>query len=336
MKMLFSSIVLTLIAITLCAQQLPIFSQFQHNYMFINPAMLPHEYVLEGYQMSLGGTYRHQWSQLQNGPRTATIRGEYVFELKELSQYNKRPISLGSALYYDQTGPIKLTGIHLKGTHELSLTNDTKLLAGLSLNINQFSFNGDVKLLQDPDDPVGLSQEVKVVPNFSVGVVLNSTILRHSEESSDNLLLGYAPNYVSPKLASPGTYQPVMHHYFLFGMINYFSERTRNKNREGIRSIENMLWIKYVKHVPVEGNFNFNITLNVGGTSGVHFGGGLSFDFAPQNNFFNSLYFEPGLIIGDGTSNFMTRLSFIFYMHFDELRPHFGETWEPNFGISLE
>jgi len=71
---------LLLLAPALFAQQLPLFSQYQDNYIAINPAMVSRDYLINEDNLSFGASHRNQWTDLQNSPKTQLIRGEYMYE----------------------------------------------------------------------------------------------------------------------------------------------------------------------------------------------------------------------------------------------------------------
>ena len=106
MKKLILVCLLFSITLQLVAQQLPLFSQYQDNYLAINPAMVSRDYLLNEDNISFGLSHRNQWTDFENSPKTQLIRGEYLYENGSFG------LMTGGYLLNDQTGPTGLTGIY--------------------------------------------------------------------------------------------------------------------------------------------------------------------------------------------------------------------------------
>ena len=60
---------------TLVAQQLPLFAQYRNASGLINPASINAEYFLYEYDLNFNASYRSQWQQQPETPRTMQVTG---------------------------------------------------------------------------------------------------------------------------------------------------------------------------------------------------------------------------------------------------------------------
>ena len=131
----------------LCAQQLPIFTQYREYHALINPATINSDYFLNQYDLSFGISARTQWTNLARGPQTQVIRGEYIWD----NGNTFSPI-VGGYLMNDQTGP---TGIRSATARLGIITSDDirhrGFSAGLNIGAAQFRFNASELYLRQPD-----------------------------------------------------------------------------------------------------------------------------------------------------------------------------------------
>ncbi len=144
------------------AQQDPMFTQYMHNPVSINPA-----YAGSRGTLNVVAMHRQQWVGMDGAPKTLTLSVNSPF-----LNYN---VGVGLSLIYDQIGPIKQTGIYADYSYHLKLTTDVKLAFGLKGGVNMYDINLlDLRGAED-DDLVALYGYRKMyLPNFGVGSYLYS------------------------------------------------------------------------------------------------------------------------------------------------------------------
>jgi len=144
------------------AQQDPMFTQYMHNPVSINPA-----YAGSRGTLNVVALNRQQWVGLDGAPKTLTLSVNSPF-----LSYN---VGIGFSLIYDQIGPVKQTGLYADYSYHLKVTNKTKLAFGLKGGLNMY----DVNLINLPgseDDEYVQQNGVRkmYLPNFGVGSYLYS------------------------------------------------------------------------------------------------------------------------------------------------------------------
>lgn len=142
------------------AQQDPMFTQYMHNPVSINPA-----YAGSRGTLNVVAMHRQQWVGIEGSPKTLTLSVNSPF-----LNYN---VGIGLSLISDQIGPGRQTGIYVDYSYHLKLDAKTKLAFGLKGGVNMY----DIPLLglyhYRPDDQIP-SAEKQFLPNFGVGTYLYS------------------------------------------------------------------------------------------------------------------------------------------------------------------
>ena len=105
------------------SQQLPIFSQHQEGDHFTNPALISNGMLKYELNSTASLAYRHQWTGVQDAPRTALGRFE---------QWNDNSnFFYGGSLIYDQTGPTSFIGLFGKAGYGINFSKDWMLSVAL-------------------------------------------------------------------------------------------------------------------------------------------------------------------------------------------------------------
>ncbi len=144
------------------AQQDPMFTQYMHNPVSINPA-----YAGSRGTLNMVALNRQQWVGLDGAPKTLTLSVNSPF-----LSYN---VGLGLSLIYDQVGPVKQTGIYVDYAYHLKVTNKTKISFGLKGGVNVYDANLANLVGAQNDEYVLLNGSQKMyLPNFGVGTYLYS------------------------------------------------------------------------------------------------------------------------------------------------------------------
>lgn len=144
------------------AQQDPMFTQYMHNAVTINPAYAGSRGTLNFVAMD-----RQQWVGMEGAPKTLTISVN--------SPFTGYHVGVGLSVIHDEIGPTKQTGIYADYSYHLKITEKTKLSFGLKGGMNFY----DINLLNlrgaQNDDHLMLDGVRKLyLPNFGVGGYLYS------------------------------------------------------------------------------------------------------------------------------------------------------------------
>jgi type IX secretion system PorP/SprF family membrane protein len=144
------------------AQQDPMFTQYMHNPVSINPA-----YAGSRGTLNVVAMHRQQWVGLEGAPKTLTLSVNSPF-----LNYN---VGVGLSLIYDQIGPVKQTGIYADYAYHLKLTSEVKLAFGLKGGVNMYDINLLNQRGAENDEHIALYGYRKMyLPNFGVGSYLYS------------------------------------------------------------------------------------------------------------------------------------------------------------------
>ncbi len=144
------------------AQQDPMFTQYMHNPVSINPAYAGSRGTLNFVAMN-----RQQWVGLDGAPKTLTISVNSPF-----TGYN---VGIGLSLIYDQIGPTKQTGIYADYSYHLKVSDRSKLSFGLKGGVNIFDVNLFNLRGGQNDELILLNgKRTMYLPNIGVGTYLYS------------------------------------------------------------------------------------------------------------------------------------------------------------------
>ncbi len=161
-KSLIFLILLFLFVWNASAQQDPMFTQYMHNPVSINPA-----YAGSRGTLNIVSMHRQQWVGIDGAPKTLTLSVNSPF-----LKYN---VGVGLSLIYDVIGPVKQTGLYADYSYTLKVTTKTKLAFGLKGGVNIYDVNLSDLIGSKDDDYVALYGAQKMyLPNFGVGSYLYS------------------------------------------------------------------------------------------------------------------------------------------------------------------
>lgn len=138
------------------AQQMPHFSQYMLNDLYINPAVAGSKE-----QSELKLTLRNQWASFEDAPKTQTLS----FHTNYIEN-----MGLGAILINDKTGPLNQTGLELAYAYHLNVSSGSKLSLGLSAKAVQYVLDERKLVLEDANDNTitGIVDKT-VVPDASFG-----------------------------------------------------------------------------------------------------------------------------------------------------------------------
>ena len=141
------------------AQQDPMFTQYMHNPVLINPAYAGSRGTLNAVMMN-----RQQWVGIDGAPKTLTLSINSPF-----INYN---VGIGFSLLYDQIGPTKQVGVYTDYAYHLKVATKVKLAFGIKGGFNMYDINTlNLRGSQVEDNP---KVEKMYLPNFGMGSYLYS------------------------------------------------------------------------------------------------------------------------------------------------------------------
>lgn len=145
------------------SQQLPIFSQYQEGNHFTNPALLSNGLLQYELNSTASLTYRHQWTEVKDAPRTA---------LGHFENWNDdNNMFYGGSLISDQTGPTSFIGIYGKAGYGIDFNKDWMLSVALSGGLVQYRIKaGELDFLEGGD--IAQNNTTRLYPDVGLGAVL--------------------------------------------------------------------------------------------------------------------------------------------------------------------
>ena len=274
------------------AQQLPIFSQYQEGDHFTNPALLSQGIPKYDLTSTASLTYRNQWTQVKDAPRTALGRFDHFDE-----DYN---LSYGGTLIFDQTGPTSFLGIYGKVGYGIEFDRDWMLSVALSGGITQYRVEaGDLNFLEQGD--IAQNNQSIIFPDLGLGAVLYYKKQYYFGFSIPQVL-GLGTSFTNN--GNDFNIQRVRHYYATTG---------------GVFQVRNDDWIevnvygKYVPHAPFLAGANFRYDYN--DTFWIGMGGSSA----------GAVSVEGGLIIGGGSGYWTPlRVGYGLTNYFSEFNLNFG------------
>jgi len=142
------------------AQQDPMFTQYMHNPVSINPA-----YAGSRGTLNIVSLHRQQWIGIDGAPKTLALSINTPFLL-----YN---VGVGLSVLYDALGPSRQIGMYADYAYHLKVTDRTKLAFGLKGGINIYEIDLTDALREEEDDLLALYGYKKLYrPNFGIGSYL--------------------------------------------------------------------------------------------------------------------------------------------------------------------
>lgn len=220
-RMKISLIILFLlgIVVNVSAQQDPMFTQYMHNPISINPA-----YAGSRGTLNVVAMHRQQWVGLDGAPKTLALSINSPF-----IKYN---VGIGLSLLYDQYGPVKQTGIYADYAYHLKVSEKVKLAFGMKGGFNMYDINLMNLQGSQNEDQILLSGVRKMfLPNFGIGSYLYS----------DRFYLGLSiPKMLQNSLSDNSNTlinKEERHYFFMGGMVMDVVENIRFKPSFTLRMV---------------------------------------------------------------------------------------------------
>jgi type IX secretion system PorP/SprF family membrane protein len=151
----------SLLTSLLWGQQLSYYTQFRNAQGVLNPASVSSDYFLYEYNTTVQATYRGQWVENPETPRTVHLSIEHITDLQGRRAFE---LLAGLNIVQDKTGPLNRTGYYARMGSVL--TEDPYYGAfsvAMSIGALQYQIRADRLIWADPTD-------VRV-PEFNVNQV---------------------------------------------------------------------------------------------------------------------------------------------------------------------
>lgn len=151
------ALVLILGALSVNAQQIPMYTHYMYNTLMVNPA-----YAGSRDALTITALHRSQWVDFAGAPITQTLSMH--------TPLRSEHIGLGLSILNDKIGPTNNTSAFVDFAFIMNLTKQSKLALGLSGGVNIFRANLNSLALTEQNDPVFLNDINNLVtPNFGFG-----------------------------------------------------------------------------------------------------------------------------------------------------------------------
>lgn len=157
LKKIILVLVLALEAITINAQQAPMYTHYMYNTLVINPA-----YAGSRDALTITALHRSQWVDFKGAPLTQTLTAH--------SPLKNEHLGLGLSLSNDKIGPSNTTAVFADFAYRMQVSEKAKLALGISAGANIFQGNLNSLDLDQQSDPV-FQQNIRnrATPNFGFG-----------------------------------------------------------------------------------------------------------------------------------------------------------------------
>ena len=153
---------LTMISMTVQAQQLPQFSQYIFNGLHINPAYAG--YKGDGYIQS---TYRSQWINFPGAPKTLSFTADL--------SANEGRMGLGVTYLKDRISLTEINVGMLTYSYRIATGDKSMLSLGVSAGISEYAFDPTEMVVVNNPDPLPPSSRVAATtPNMNTGLFFHS------------------------------------------------------------------------------------------------------------------------------------------------------------------
>ena len=154
-------VLLTMISISVQAQQLPHFSQYIFNGLHINPAYAG--YKGDGYIQT---TYRSQWVNFPGAPQTLSFTADM--------SANEGRMGFGVTYLKDRIGLTESNLGMLTYSYRISTGERSMLSLGVSAGISEYAFDPTRMVTVKPDPLLPSSRVAATTPNLNTGLFFHS------------------------------------------------------------------------------------------------------------------------------------------------------------------
>lgn len=231
-KTLLCCLLIGATSITLSAQQLPHYSQFDQNRYVLNPGVAG---SMDHFEVR--AINRSQWTGVTDAPRT--------FALSLQGPLKNKKVGLGGYLFTDNVGPTRRTGIQFSYSYHLPLNDKIKLGLAASMGALQFTIDGSKIQLAEEGDPALFSE----LNSQTVFDAKFGAYMYHENWYVGVTLPQLLQNQIQLYESTTGDLSKLEDHYFLMGGYTH----TINDDWK----VSTNALIKYVAPVPPQFDINF-------------------------------------------------------------------------------
>jgi type IX secretion system PorP/SprF family membrane protein len=298
------------------AQQLTLFTQYRENATIINPAAVEGDFLAFAQNLTVGASYRAQWTGVPGAPRTQTVRATYLN-----MDWSGVTLMAGGHLLNDQTGPTGLTGLY--GRLAGIVTDDPEFggfSIGLSAGIVQFRVNSSEIVLREGGDILGAVDQAQFFPDVGVGLFFYRMI-EGGAFDGDYFYLGAS---VPQAMGLDFTFQDENGEFFTKRLQHFYGQIGMYKFFGNDSFLEPSVWVKYVPDAPLNADINLRYQL----PTSFWVGTGISSA--------GTYHLEAGFLLGEnlGLDNTI-RIGYGYDYTFSTIGPVAGSTHEINLGFSF-
>jgi type IX secretion system PorP/SprF family membrane protein len=185
-RKILSAIIVSIIAGTAMAQQVPMYSQYIMNGFLVNPSIAGRD----GYT-TLNLTVREQWVGMEGAPttyaasfQTRILRNSYISKATEVRKKIVKPtrgsrVGLGGYIFSDYNGIMRRSGGQIAYAYHIPLGTTmgvpNSLSFGLAFTAYQYAINTS-GAIYNTDDPLLNSYDRSVfIPDFNFGASFTTT-----------------------------------------------------------------------------------------------------------------------------------------------------------------
>lgn len=231
-KTLLCCLLIGATSVTLSAQQLPHYSQFDQNRYVLNPGVAG---SMDHFEVR--AINRSQWTGVTDAPRT--------FALSLQGPLKNKKVGLGGYLFTDNVGPTRRTGIQFSYSYHLQLNDKIKLGLAASMGALQFTIDGSKIQLAEEGDPALFSE----LNSQTVFDAKFGAYMYHENWYVGVTLPQLLQNQIQLYESTTGDLSKLEDHYFLMGGYTH----TINDDWK----VSTNALIKYVAPVPPQFDINF-------------------------------------------------------------------------------
>jgi type IX secretion system PorP/SprF family membrane protein len=151
-------IYIQMFALVAFAQQAPMYTNYMHNTLGINPA-----YAGSRNALSLTALHRSQWVHFADAPKTQNLNIH--------APITQKHIGIGLSLMNDQVGVVNTSAAFVSFAYKLQINEQSKLAFGLSGGVNLIQANLASLALDQQNDPAFQANiKNKTLGNFGFGM----------------------------------------------------------------------------------------------------------------------------------------------------------------------
>lgn len=286
MKIFGLLLLLQFFAVLLIAQQLPYYTQYRNFQSMFNPASVHSDFFLYEYNVALITSYRTQWINHEETPRTAYFSGEYITNFGGSFE-----LVTGLNVLQDRSGPQGFTSLY--GRIGALFSEDPYFGAfsvGFNIGMAEYRISASRIDWQDPEDPnIPLFDFSAIRPDIGFGLFYYKRFEGGYFEQ-DNLYFGFSVPQIIQGAAfvqmedRKVALRRVPHFYATAGWYHFFNETA---------FLETSFWGKYVEGAP------FNLDLMARLQPGRMFWAGLGYNLNGLVHLETGIHI-PGFLVDDG------------------------------------